>query len=293
MRTINGRGWLYASPKLQARLLRPIYRSLHRRAAKSTRAEVFEHDEDMGFFADGEMIGQGGGMIIPGAGIDVVGFERKRTDGATREALREELGLGKAPVVMTVTRLTREKGIGTLLGAAAEVHETHPDVRFVLVGPRESEGPLAITAKEIARHAPYVIAIGPRNDVPSLLSIADVFAFPSQYREGIPRALCEAGLAHVPIVTSDMPGCRTVISDGWNGRVVPAGNVPRLAAGIRELLDNRARALIMARRGSAPVRETFSLDAIVAGYASLYRAVANTSVGTAMATNLKRREAAL
>ena len=58
--------------------LRPIYRMLHRRACRSTHAEVFEHAEDMAFFAAGGMIGVGGGSIIPGAGIDVPGFQAAR-----------------------------------------------------------------------------------------------------------------------------------------------------------------------------------------------------------------------
>ncbi len=271
VRTINGRGWLYASTSPQAMALRPIYRALHRRACRATHAEVFEHAEDMAFFAAGGMIGAGGGSIIPGAGIDVGGFEAARAAGASPAVLRRELGLGDAPVVMTVTRMTRQKGIGTLLSAAALVHRTHPDVRFVLVGPRDSEGPNAIPASEIAAHAPYVIATGPRPDVPSLLGVADVFAFPTQYREGIPRALCEAALAGVPIVTSDMPGCRVVVEDGRNGRVVPAGDATRLARGIVELLDDRGLARRMAAVAEAPIRETYSLAAVADGYAALYR----------------------
>lgn len=273
VRTINGRGWLYASASPLARALRPLYRALHRRACRNTHAEVFEHAEDMAFFAAGGMIGVGGGVIIPGAGIDVPGFEAARAAGPSPATLRGELGIGDAPVVMTVTRMTRQKGIGTLLCAAAAVHRTHPEVRFVLVGPRDSEGPNAIPASAIAAHAPYVVATGPRPDVPSLLGIADVFAFPTQYREGIPRALCEAALAGVPIVTSDMPGCRVVVEDGRNGRVVPAGDAARLARGIVELLDDRDLAGRLAAVAAAPIRDTYSLSRVVDGYASLYRSV--------------------
>jgi len=72
------------------------------------------------------------------------------------------------------------------------------------VGPRESEGPFAVTQAEIERHAPYVLAIGPRSDVPALLGVADVFAFPTEYLEGVPRALLEAAVAGRPIVTTRM-----------------------------------------------------------------------------------------
>ena len=138
--------------------------------------------------------------LIPGAGIDVKGFERALAMGPSPTQLRHELGLGTAEIVITVTRMTRQKGIPTLLKAAALVHEARPGVRFLLVGPRQSEGPLAVSQAEIDRHAPYVKALGPRSDVPALLSLADVFAFPTEYREGVPRVLLEAALAGLPIV---------------------------------------------------------------------------------------------
>jgi glycosyltransferase involved in cell wall biosynthesis len=272
VRTINGRGWLYSSHTPAALALRLVYRGLHRMAARSTRADVFEHADDQAFFERHHMVGPGGSLVIPGAGIDVDGFERDVARGPSPAELRRVLGLGQEPIVMTVTRMTRQKGIGSLLQAAAIVNESHPTVRFLLVGPRESEGPLAISKEEIDRHAPYVIATGPRPDVPSLLGIADVFAFPTEYREGIPRALCEAALAKVPIVTTGMPGCRQVVRDGWNGFVVPPHAPELLAARIRDLLDNPQKALLMAARGAEPVRQLFSLEAIVARYATLYDA---------------------
>ena len=283
VRTINGRGWLYSSSSMVALTLRGAYRVLHRLAARTTRAEVFEHGEDLDFFARHGMIGEGGGLVIPGAGIDVPGFEASVASGATPEQLRRDLGLGAAPVVMTVTRMTRQKGIGTLLQAAAIVHATHPDVRFLLVGPRESEGPLAIPQAQIDRHRPYVIATGPRADVPSLLGIADVFAFPTEYREGIPRALCEAALSSLPIVTTSMPGCCQVIRDGWNGVVVPPHAPERLAAGILTLLDDPDAAACLGARGPQPVRQRFSLDAIVDRYATLYEAAMRSAPGDRLA----------
>ena len=119
----------------------------------------------------------------------------------SRKALRTELGLGDAEVVITVTRMTRQKGFPALLNAAAIVHRARPNVRFVLVGPRESEGSLAVSEAEIAAHSPYVIAVGARRDVPALLRMADVFAFPTEYREGVARVLLEASLARLPVIS--------------------------------------------------------------------------------------------
>jgi glycosyltransferase involved in cell wall biosynthesis len=271
VRTICGRAWVYSSRSPLALAARPVYRALHRVAARSTAATVFEMDEDRTFFERHRMTGRNG-FVIPagGGGVDVEGFERALAKSPAAAQLREELGLGTAPIVITVTRMTRHKGIPTLLKAAALVHRTWPDVKFLLVGPRESEGPLAVTQAEIDQHAPYVIAIGPRSDVPALLRLADVFAFPTEYREGVPRVLLEAALAGVPIVSTSMPGCCEVVRDGWSGLLVPPHTPDCLAARIIDLLRDPKAARIMSDHAEKLVRQKFTLQMIVARHVELY-----------------------
>jgi glycosyltransferase involved in cell wall biosynthesis len=273
VRTINGRAWLYSSRSPLVLTLRPIYRALHRFAVRSTAATTFEIRDDQAFFERHRLLGDRRSELIPGAGIDVKGFERALAMGPSPTQLRHELGLGTAEIVITVTRMTRQKGIPTLLKAAALVHEARPGVRFLLVGPRQSEGPLAVSQAEIDRHASYVKALGPRSDVPALLSLADVFAFPTEYREGVPRVLLEAALADLPIVTTSMPGCCTVIRDGWNGFVVPPRTPRLLAARIIDLLNDRESGRAMASRAAEQVRQEFGLETIIARYTALYAEV--------------------
>jgi glycosyltransferase involved in cell wall biosynthesis len=269
-RTINGMGWLYSSDSLKARALRPVFLALHRLAARGTAATVFQNLDDQAFFERHRILGRGRGVLIRGSGIDFEKFERDRVTGPAPAELREALGLGAAPIVITVTRMTRHKGIPTLLEAAALVHKVQPEVRFLLVGPRESEGPLAVAQADIDRHAPYVMAIGPRSDVPALLDLADVFAFPTEYREGMPRVLFEAALAGLPIVTTSMPGCTDVVRDGWSGFLVPLRAPQTLAARILDLLRDRRMARQMAGRATQTVRRELGLATIVAHYAGLY-----------------------
>jgi glycosyltransferase involved in cell wall biosynthesis len=111
-----------------------------------------------------------------------------------------------------------------------------------------------------------------------LLTTADVFAFPSEYREGVPRALLEAGLAGLPIVATRMPGCSDVVRDGWNGFLVPPHAPRLLAAKILDLLDDRAAARVMGARAAELVRQEFSLDLTVARYAATYKELLDNPV---------------
>ena len=276
--TINGLGWLYSSSSPMALGLRPVYRALQRLADRWTAVTVFQNRDDQAFFMRHRMVGRRGQVVIPGSGIDVERFERAGATGSSPAELRKALGLGASEVVITVTRMTRQKGIPTLLEAAALVHQHRPGVRFLLVGPRESEGPFAVTQAEIDRHAPYVLAVGPRSDVPALLGLADVFAFPTEYLEGVPRALLEAAVAGRPIVTTRMPGCTDVIRDGQNGFLVPPGDPRLLAERVLDLLRDRVTAAAMGARAAQLVRKEFNLEITVARYAAVYEDLVRRSV---------------
>jgi glycosyltransferase involved in cell wall biosynthesis len=271
--TITGLGWLYSSRSPLALSLRPVFETLERRAERSTTVTVFQNRDDQAFFVRHRLVGGERHLVIPGSGIDVGHFDQCAAKGSAPAVLRRELHLGESPTVVTVTRLTRQKGIPTLLAAAALVHREEPLVHFLLVGPRESEGPFAVTKDEISRHAPYVSALGARSDIPALLRIADVFAFPTALREGVPRALMEACVAGRPAVTTNMPGCTDVIHDRWNGLVVPARSPRRLAGAILELLRDRDRAMEYGSRASTYVRKEFNLDITVDRYAAVYEKV--------------------
>ncbi|HMJ27923.1 MAG TPA: glycosyltransferase [Xanthobacteraceae bacterium] len=276
VRTINGMGWVFSSAHLKALALRPVYLALQRLAACWTAATVFQNTADSRFFRRYRLLGNSRAVLIGSSGIDVGAFEAAQVQTVSIAKLRAELSLGDSEVVLTVSRLTVQKGIPTLLEAAAIVHAVRPGVRFLLVGPRESEGPFAVDQASIDRYAPYVIALGARSDVPALLGLADVFACPTEYREGIPRVLLEAGLAGVPMVATRVPGCDDVVVKNWNGHLVPQRDPRALAAAILDLLQDPARARAMGQRSIELVRREFDLNVVADRYADLYRQLLST-----------------
>ncbi len=277
VRTINGLGQIYSSRSLTALTLRQIFPTLHRVAARSTALTIFQNHDDQVYFERHRMIGKGTSLLIPGSGVDIETFDRAVLTGPSSNELRQQLKLDESEVVITVTRMTRQKGVPTLLAAAALVNKVRPGVRFLLVGPREGEGSSAITQAEIDRHAPYVMAVGKRSDIPALLGLADVFAFPTEYREGVPRVLLEAALANLPIVTTKMPGCTDVVRDRWSGFLVPPRNPRLLAARILDMLRERESARVMGARAGQLVRKEFGLQLTVNRYAEAYAALMERS----------------
>jgi glycosyltransferase involved in cell wall biosynthesis len=275
IRTINGLGWVFSSDEFKAKALRPIYFALQRAASIWTSATVFQNAADLDLFKSHGLLGKSRGHLIGSSGIDTNAFNEAQTRGPSRDQLRKELGLQDAEIILYVGRLTREKGIPSLLEAMPSVMAARPKARLLLVGPLDSEGPFAIDRSAIERLKPYVIALGSRKDVPSLLSIGNLFAFPTEYREGIPRVLLEAGFSGLPIVASNMPGCTDVVTHGLNGLLVPPKNSDALASAIISILSDPARAIDMGTRSIPIVKEKFELSWIMDAYCNIYDGVAS------------------
>ena len=280
VRTINGMGALFSPNASAVKLLRPAYRALQRHVRSKTALTVFQNRKDFAYFAAHGMVDQSRSRVIPGSGIDPEDFARRMPDAAGQDRRRKALGLEGKTVITTVTRLTRQKGIVTLLAAAKALTARFDDLAFLLVGPKDTEGPLAIGDSELSPHRDYVHAIGPRDDVPAILAISDLFVFPTEYREGVPRVLLEASAAGLPIVASDMPGCDEVVRHEHNGLLTPPGDPERLAASIATLLRDDQRRKEMGANGRAMLAGRLTLDCIVADYLDAYEEVMNGAAET-------------
>ncbi len=97
--------------------------------------------------------------------------------------------------------------------------------------------------------------------MPSTLAQADVFCLPS-YREGVPYALLEAAACGLPIVTTDVPGCRDVVTHGLNGLLVPVRNAPVLADALEALLLDAQLRYQMGTAGREIAVNKFGLDKV-------------------------------
>jgi glycosyltransferase involved in cell wall biosynthesis len=153
------------------------------------------------------------------------------------EALRADLRLPSgSPVVGIVGRLFPEKDHATFLRAAAAVHRSRPDARFLIVG----EGSLLEWIEgEIARLglSGVVRTLGGRKDALALIQLCDVLALTST-TEGFPNVLLEACMAGTPVVTTAAGGAAEVVLDGESGFVVPCRDAEAVAGRILTLLTD-------------------------------------------------------
>ncbi|ACC80085.1 glycosyltransferase family 4 protein [Nostoc punctiforme] len=273
VRTITGMGYVFSSTSTLALALRPIYRHLQRQAAIATGITIFQNPDDREYFCKHKMVLDGRDDLVLGSGIDVEGLMKNSAEPEKLAATRRELGLEGQLVVTMISRLVISKGVREYLQVASIVCQQMKNVTFLLIGSVSSEGGQAIPIQEIHQQAGVVRYLGPRNDIPTLLNLSDVFVLPSYYREGVPRVLLEAATMELPLITTDMPGCKEVVKDGWNGLLVPPRDTKALATAILKLLNSPEQRNLMGKRSRVHVQTNFSLNQVADAYADIYNRV--------------------
>jgi len=190
-------------------------------------------------------------VIWIGNGVDIARYGPTPTTPIRRQAL----GLRDADcVVGFIGRVVREKGVLELMDAMARVHAVVPDARLVVIGDTlASDDEAGVKAGIRLKIAQYgmdaaVIFAGFRDDVPALLPLLDVFVLPS-WREGMPRTIIEAMASGLPVVATDIRGCREEVVDGETGLLVPPRDAAALAEALIRLLTDRALARRMGAAG--------------------------------------------
>lgn len=181
---------------------------------------------------------------------------------ARRVASRAALGIdAHVPVVLAVARQEHQKGLDVLVDAFPAVLAAVPDAQLIVAG-REGQGTPALrSAVRRLRLERHVRFLGARSDVPDLLCAADVFVLPSRW-EGLGGALLEAMALEAPIVASDIPPVREILTDDATATLVQPEDALSLSDALIATLKDPDRAAMLASRARARFLDSFAVDGV-------------------------------
>jgi glycosyltransferase involved in cell wall biosynthesis len=231
MNAVTGLGHVFLGTRKRTRLLRRALKPLYRAVFMARRATVvFQNADDQDKLVqlgitDGERA-----ELIRGSGVDIDHF-RPPTDHAGRFHPTLQL--------LFPSRLIREKGVDDVLDACRTLWEEGIPLELLVAGGLDGGNRSSLSAAELQALAqePRLRCLGHVDDMRSLYAASDLVVLPS-WREGLSRALIEAAAMELPIITTDVPGCRDVVDHGINGLLVPIHDGRAIELAIRLLLAN-------------------------------------------------------
>ena len=242
-------GWL-------ARFVRGLYRLALSRSAHI----FFQNPDDLALFIDQELVDRTRTSLLPGSGVDTTRFT----------PVTAPITDAKPPFrFLLVARLLRDKGVVEYVHAARALREQHGEkIECCILGFANVQNPTAITRSELdAWVAEGAIQyLGEADDVRPQLARAHCVVLPS-YREGTPRSLLEAAAMAKPIVTTDAPGCREVVTDGVNGYLCRVQDADDLRQKMQRVIELNGDALHEMGQASRRIAvERFDERLVIAHY---------------------------
>lgn len=280
--SITGLGYVFLSQQIAARGLRAVIRALCRLAFRGAGCKVIlQNQDDLALFRDERLAHSGKLVMIPGSGVDCQRFSPVvlangaapdpafETSPGPAEALQQK-GPSRLRVVLPA-RLLWHKGLGEYVEAARILREQGRSIEFLLAGEPDPSNPTSIPESTVRgwMEDGLVNWLGYVQDMPALLQKIDIVVLPS-YREGLPKALVEGAGCALPLIATDVPGCREVVSDGVDGLLVPLGDPQALANAIARLQDDPESRREMGQRARAKALAQFEERIIISRIFAVY-----------------------
>lgn len=242
---------------LSGGLMQTLAEFLYRRAFKGLPLVFFQNGDDQAHFLARRLVREDQVRLLPGSGIDLQRFAPADYPSA-HEPVR----------FLMIARLLRDKGVVEYAEAARILKREHPDLRFELLGQLGSANRSAIDGDMLTswQSAGIIDYLGTAPDVRPFIARSQCVVLPS-YREGAPRTLIEAAAMARPVITTDVPGCRSVVLPDQSGFLCAPRDAESLASAMRRFLalphDQRAS---MGRAGRKLMEERFDEALVIRAY---------------------------
>ena len=218
---VSGLGTLFIKKSISTTVAIILYK-----AAFSKSDWVFyQNKEDQNIFLNKRIQKRSKSSVIPGSGVNLDQFNLKRQENKGRS-------------ILFVGRLIGDKGIREFVEAGKNLHMKYPDAVFKIVGELGYDNKTAVQKEELEEwlNLEQFEYLGKSDDMITVYKDTDIMVLPS-YREGLSKSLIEACAMALPIVTTNVPGCRDVVRNNVNGYLCEPKNSNDLAQKISNLLD--------------------------------------------------------
>ena len=258
--TVAGLGYIFNSSSSGDRLLSTVIKYTLKLSVYFKSPEfITQNPEDSDFLVRNNITKKNNVHLIRGSGVDPELYKPAKYD---REI----------PTILFASRLLWSKGVKDYVSAAEIIGNKNIPSVFLLAGEPDPENPDSVSILQLDEwnNSGFISYIGQQNNMPELLSEIDIVCLPTYYGEGVPKILIEAASCAIPLITTDIAGCREIVEHGINGYLVPVRDPAAVATMIETLLLDVGLRKKMGSEGRRIVKEGFSMDKVNAGTIKIY-----------------------
>lgn len=199
-------------------------------------------------------------------GVDVYKFGN---NGINILKKKQELGLDNGSTILgTVGVLNESKGHRYIIEAVSKILAEGFDVRLIIAGEGILHKDLDTLRASLGLDS-RVKLLGFREDIAELLSLMDIFVFPSLW-EGMSLALLEAMACGLPVISTDVHGAVDLIGNNQRGILVQRKDVQGLVDAIRYLVSDPNKAKRMGEEARELIGKNYTLEKQVERIQGLY-----------------------
>jgi glycosyltransferase involved in cell wall biosynthesis len=236
--TITGLGYIFE----KRGFLRSIVVLLYRFSLKFADKIIFQNPDDQELFLGLNIVKKDKTALIKSSGININEFSPSNIDKKKQDELKEKIVYGENKItIILICRMLWQKGVGEFVKSAEILKKKYDNLQFLLIGPIDKGNPSYIAEKTLKNwdNKGVIKYLGERDDIKEVLSLTDIFVFPSYYKEGVPKVLLEAGIMGKPLITTNVAGCREAVVHNINGFLVEPRNIKDLAERLEILIRDK------------------------------------------------------
>ena len=258
---VVGLGYLFLKKNLTNNIIRKVYFFLLKTFIKKKKSLfIFQNKDDLELFKKQKILNRIDHKIISGSGVDNKKFRKKK--------------IKKVYDLILHSRILEHKGIYELVSAVTHLKKEGLDIKLLLLGNPDLNNRASIPIKKILKWQSDKILTWEKKvvNVIPYLHQSRISILPS-YREGFPRSLLEAASCGLPLISTNVPGCRDICINGFNGFLVSPKDYLDLAKAIKKLIKNPIIQKKFSNNSVKIVEEKFMDKIISSEFISVYKGV--------------------
>ena len=252
---ITGLGPSFYSDRIKTNFINKILRPLYKYAFNSDHniMNVFHNDSDRNTFISKNITSIQNSKVIPGSGVDINNFKKEKIK-KSKNSIKK---------VLFPARIIKEKGIVELIYACEELWNENYEFVLNIAGEIDTQNKSHINRKafEYLIKNKNIFFLGKCNNMKEIYKNMDIVVLPS-WREGLSKSLLEAASMEMPIITTNVPGCRDIIKNKFSGIVVNVKSKEKLKYALKLILNDEKLASKLGQNAREIISEKYTVQNI-------------------------------